>query len=285
MTRKHLMAFSPEIKVADVGFNTEHILEAYKKAVEETADLLILPELCITGVSCGDLFLNDRLLEASLDALYSIADSTDGEKTMLLVSLPVRISGKVYETAALIGDGEIISLMPRTYFNNSQKFKQRWFDIWEPSGDVVILENGREAYCCSEIDINNVTYSVCFDEQDLCGRYISDVVVLFTSSNEYIGRSQKLREQIKTFSKKNGNVVVSVTPDRSESTGKGVCSGFSCIAFKGSIYSESRLFKQEFISTDFKNKNKEGNYDRNPRKTRFKTLPRSRLKRARVRGL
>ena len=255
MMHKLLMAFSPELRVADTGFNTERILDAYKKATNDSADLLILPELCVTGVSCGDLFINDRLLEAALDSLYTLAASTDGEKTMLLVSLPVRINGKVYEAAALLGDGEILSLMPRSYFNKCQSYKKRWFDIWESSGDVVILENGREVYCCSEIDVNNVTYSVCFDENDLCDlEYNTNVVVLFTSTEEHIGRSQKLREQIKVYSKEHENIVVSVTPDRSESTGKGVCSGYSCIVYKGTMYSESRLFANEFISTDFKDK-------------------------------
>ncbi len=253
MTRKKIMVFSPELKVADISYNTEKIIEAYSRASDEEVDLLILPELCITSVSCSDLFLNTKLLETALDALFSIAATTEGKKTMLIVSLPIHILGKVYETAAILGDGEVLSLIPRVRFSDKQSSKLRWFSEWNPSNDVVILDNGKEVYCCTDIDINNVTYTVCFDEDELdCDSNAKDIVILYTSSTEYIGRHKKVRDLVTNTSKTYKNVIVSVTPDKSESTGKGVCSGYSLITYKGKIYSESNLFDKVPISTDFK---------------------------------
>ena len=253
MTRKKIMVISPELKVSDVSYNTEQIIKAYTKASEEGMDLLVLPELCITSVSCGDLFLNAKLLECALDSLFLIASSTEGKKTMIIVSLPVHVSGKVYEAATILGDGEVLSLIPRTSFSDKQCDKLRWFSKWDPSSDVVILDNGKEVYCCSDIDINNTTYGICFDEDEShCGVYDKDIVVLYTSSTEYIGRNKKIRDTVTCTSKTYKNVIVSVTPDRTESTGKGVCSGYSVISYKGKLYSESRLFDDKPISTDLK---------------------------------
>ena len=253
MTRKKIMVYSPELKVSDVAYNTEQIIKAYDMASSEGMDILILPELCITSMSCGDLFLNSRLLDCAVDSLYMIAASTEGKKTMLVVSLPLHVSGKVYEASALLGDGEVLALIPRAHFSSRNSNKLRWFSPWDSSNDVVILDNGKEVYCCSEIDINNMTYSICFDENELDPEVQNkDVVVLYTSSAEYIGRSKTIRDLVTDASKKNKNVVVSVTPDRTESTGKGVCSGYSCIAYKGKVYSESGLFSGEPIFTDLK---------------------------------
>ena len=261
MTHKQIVVFSPEMRVADTCFNIEHISDAYNRYAGEDIDLLIMPELCITGVSCGDLFTNDRLLEASLEGLFDLAALTGDRKTMLLVSLPVRIKGGVYETAAFLGDGEIISLIPRSSFSNLDSYKLRWFDKWDLPNEVVLLDNGKEVYCCNDIDINRKAYCVCYDENNLnTMKSEADVVVLYTSSTEYIGRSERIRQLMLSYSKQNGTAVVSVTPDKTESTGKGVCSGYSCVVNKGKLCADTELFSGEPLVTDLKT-NKETHKD------------------------
>ena len=254
MAQEQIMTYSPELRVADVCFNIGQIAEAYDKAEEKEAELLVLPELCLTGTSCGDLFDNDRLLEASLDGLFELAVLTSGKKAMLMVSLPLRIKGSIYEAAAFLGDGELICLIPRDHFSKQDSYKLRWFDVWKDGNEVVILENGREAYCCDGIDLNKVSYGVSFDEDDADAKgRNADVVIMYTSSEEYIGRSRKIRETVTAHSGKNGNTVIAVTPDKSESTGKGVCSGYSCAAYKGRMCAETQLFSREFMTFDRKN--------------------------------
>ena len=253
MAQKRILTYSPELRVADVDFNIGRIGDAYIGAEAEGAELLVLPELCITGTSCGDLFTNDRLLEASLNGLFELAEITSGKEAMLMVSLPVRLKGRVYEAAAFLGDGELICLIPRDSFSKQDSYKLRWFDTWEKENEVVLLENGREAYCCDGIDLNKVSYGVCFGENDLQEREnCPEVLIIYTSSEEYLGRAGKIRDQILDYSKKHANTVISVTPDKSESTGKGVCSGYSCAAYKGALCAESHLFSQEYLAADKK---------------------------------
>lgn len=245
-TMKRILTCSPLLRVADPCFNVEQLIQEYQSRKNDQEQMIVFPELCITGFSCGDLFLNDRLLESALEGLFRFAEVTADEETVALVSLPVRIDGKVYEIAALVGDGEVMAMFPRKKFSISQISRRRWFSEWDHNDEVLILDNGKEVYCCSGIVFNDTEYAVCFEAEklDLFAEK-ADVVLAYASSPEYLGRSRFLREKAEKFTEKQGNLVVVLTPDMSESTGQGVCSGYAFAAENGHVLVDTALFSGE----------------------------------------
>ena len=92
--------------VADVKGNTEIIKERITQADEMGLNLVVFPELCITGYTCGDLFYSDVLQKAALDALADLTAFTADKYPMVIVGLPVRYRAKLYNCAAVLVNGQ-----------------------------------------------------------------------------------------------------------------------------------------------------------------------------------
>ena len=122
-------AASPAVHLADCAANASEII-AMAKAMSETAhpDLIVFPEMCVTGYSCGDLFHNDTLLAGALDALAEIADATRALPCTLLVGMPLRIAGTLYNCAVALSGGKPLGIVPKTYVPNYNEFyEKRWW--------------------------------------------------------------------------------------------------------------------------------------------------------------
>lgn len=119
----------PQVHLADVTANTNSIKGIIAKADSEKVNLLVLPELCITGYTCGDLFFNDTLISAARSSLLEIADFTNGKYPVVVVGLPLNYNGKLYNSAAVIHNGKFLGIVPKTYLPNHCEFnEQRYFD-------------------------------------------------------------------------------------------------------------------------------------------------------------
>jgi NAD+ synthase (glutamine-hydrolysing) len=119
----------PQVHLADVTANTISIKEIITKADSEKVNLLVLPELCITGYTCGDLFFNDTLISAARSSLLEIADFTNGKYPVVVLGLPLNHNGKLYNCAAVIHNGSILGVVPKTHLPNHSEFsEQRYFD-------------------------------------------------------------------------------------------------------------------------------------------------------------
>ena len=101
---------TPSIRLADCAYNTERIFDLVKRAEAEGAKLLVLPELCVTGYSCKELFLQDCLIRAARKALLALAERTVGMDVLLVVGAPVEKNGKLYNAAVCIQDGRILAV-------------------------------------------------------------------------------------------------------------------------------------------------------------------------------
>ncbi len=117
-------AAAPVISVADTAANTEAIKAIIEEADKESVNLLVFPELCITGASCGDLFLSDTLLTAAAESLEEIKDFTNGKYPVVVIGLPLRHNGELYNCIAVINSGEILGIVPKKPSYNSRCFKQ-----------------------------------------------------------------------------------------------------------------------------------------------------------------
>ena len=95
-------AVTPKIRVADTRYNAKVICLAIKEAAEAGAKVIVLPELCITGYTCGDLFLQEKLLREAKEELLHIAAFTTDVDAIVFVGLPLAYKGKLYNVAAAL---------------------------------------------------------------------------------------------------------------------------------------------------------------------------------------
>lgn len=99
-----------------------------KQAAAKGAKLITFPELCLTGYTCGDLFLQETLLEGALDALSTVCRETAELAAVIVVGLPLRVKGKLYNVAAVVNAGDVLAFVPKTYIPNySEFYEQRHF--------------------------------------------------------------------------------------------------------------------------------------------------------------
>lgn len=123
-------AASPELRVADVSFNSKKIIELINEANKNHVEFIVFPELCITGYTCGDLFMKDTLIEGAKEALLTIAQATMGSSLVSVIGLPLIISGRLYNCAAVLQNGRILGIVPKTYLPNYNEFYEaRWFTV------------------------------------------------------------------------------------------------------------------------------------------------------------
>ncbi len=129
---------SPKLHVADPIYNAEEIIRCAAEADKNHAQVLVFPELSITGYTCADLFQQDALLEAALTALQKICSASEALDLVLLVGIPLRIRNELYNCSALIQHGHILGVVPKTYLPNYREFyEKRWFHTSKKIVDLV----------------------------------------------------------------------------------------------------------------------------------------------------
>ena len=121
-------AGTPEIRVADCTYNAQQCLTLMRQAAEQGVKVLCLPELCLTGYTCGDLFLQESLLQGAEDALAHIIRETKDLDLVTALGVPVRYHGKLFNCAAVLCRGALLGLVPKLNLPNYTEFYEgRWF--------------------------------------------------------------------------------------------------------------------------------------------------------------
>lgn len=115
-------AATPKVRVADCKYNADKIIKIIEEGEKERIRLLVFPELCITGYTCGDLFLQNRLLRSAREELLRIAGATKDKELLAVVGLPFLLDGKLYNMAAVLYRGGILGLVPKTAIPNYSEF-------------------------------------------------------------------------------------------------------------------------------------------------------------------
>ena len=118
-------AASPSLRVADVAYNTQEIIKSMREYAARNAQLLCLPEFCLTGYTCSDLFLQETLICGAEQGLAEILAASCGLNLVTVVGLPVRRSGKLYNCAAVVCDGKLLGLVPKTHLPNYSEFYEK----------------------------------------------------------------------------------------------------------------------------------------------------------------
>ena len=108
----------PKMKVADCVYNVKEIIAMIETASNKDVDLLVFPELCITGYTCSDLFLQTSLLTAAEKGLEAIAEETKDKDTVVVVGLPVNIGNSLYNCSVAVYKGCILGAVPKIFIPN-----------------------------------------------------------------------------------------------------------------------------------------------------------------------
>ncbi|MDE6297108.1 MAG: NAD(+) synthase [Muribaculaceae bacterium] len=121
-------AAKPEVKVGDVDFNVNEICRIANEVEKKNVNILLFPELSITGYTCADLFFQSNLLENTLGALSTLEKLTEGLNLTLIVGAPIVYNNSIYNCAVVISQGKIHGIVPKTFLPNYNEFyEKRWF--------------------------------------------------------------------------------------------------------------------------------------------------------------
>ena len=121
-------AGTPAIRVADCRHNAEQIFTMMREAENQGVKILALPELCMTGYTCGDLFLHDTLLNGAMEGLHTVLNATRNLEVLTALGMPLRAGGKLFNCAVVIQKGEVLAVVPKYNLPGHGEFAEsRWF--------------------------------------------------------------------------------------------------------------------------------------------------------------
>ena len=124
----NVAAAVPAVKVADVEYNVQQIESVIAQAEDRGVEILVFPELCITGYSCQDLFKEQLLLDHAEEGIVKLMDFTRKLDVIVIVGLPVVVNGLLYNCAAVLQSGTLLGIVPKVYLPNySEFYEKRWF--------------------------------------------------------------------------------------------------------------------------------------------------------------
>ena len=257
-------AVTPKIKVADTKYNAEVICAEIKKAAEQGAKVIVLPELCITGYTCSDLFLQEKLLRAAKEELLRIAVFCETVDAIVFVGLPFAWDGKLYNVAAAINKGKILGLVPKIYLPNYNEFYEaRHFTRGKEKAELVCLNEETEVlfgsdllFTCESMPDLKIGVELCEDLWTVQppsirhARNGASVIVNLSASNELTGKSAYRRELVKTQSARLLCGYIYASAGEGESTQDVVYSGHNLIAENGTLLKEAVPFSGESIVSE-----------------------------------
>ena len=257
-------ALTPKIKVGDCVYNAEQIKKLIKAAYLNDTAVAVFPELCITGYTCNDLFLQDTLLYEAMEALRDIRDYTCDYKGMLVMTgLPYMYQGKLYNVVAAVMNGHILGLVPKQYIPNYGEFYERrqFFEgfscnvVVDIDGDRVAF-GGSIIYSFDNYSKLKVAVEICEDlwtPQPPSIRHAlngATLIVNASASNETIGKAAYRRELVKGQSARLVCGYVYASSGDGESTQDIVFGAHNIISENGSVLAEARKFANESIYAD-----------------------------------
>ncbi len=256
-------AATPKIKVADTVYNAEAIVDVILEAGAGGAKIIVLPELCITGYTCHDLFLQEKLLDGAITALLEIAKKTAGVDALIFVGLPFEKDGKLYNVAAALKDGKALGFVPKSCIPSYGEFYEtRHFAAGNSSPEMVGVD-GYEVpfgtdilFECGSVKGMKVACELC---EDVWSAYTpstrhalagANVIVNLSASNDLIGKDAYREELVKATSARLLSGYIYASAGDGESTQDMVFGGHDIIAENGSVLAQSKLFSAGIVYAD-----------------------------------
>lgn len=257
---------SPRLKVADCNFNSEQIICAAKDAAKNGASVIVFPELSITGYTCGDLFFQRTLQNASEVQLKRIISETAKLDSVIFVGLPVPRAEGIYNCAAAIKGGELLALFAKSYLPNYGEFyERRHFTPFQQNMNTQFIDFAgfEEVPFGTDILIQDEKDSAITIGCELCedlwvpvppsSRHIlagATIIANLSGGNEIIGKADYRRSLVKSHSARSLCAYLYANAGLDESTQDMVFAGHNLISENGTLLAESSLFSSETIYAD-----------------------------------
>lgn len=255
---------TPKIKVADVSHNGDEIRGWMDLTSKAGAKVVVFPELCITGYTCQDLFLQEILLEKAKEELLLIAKHSKELDGIFFVGLPLAINGKLYNVAAAISRGKILGIVPKSYLPNYNEFYEvRHFRSGKNLDTTISLGEWEDIpvrtdliFQCFEMPDLKIAAELCEDlwvpnppsiRHALAG---ANVIVNLSASDEVTGKSAYRRELVSGQSARLVCGYLYASAGNGESTQDVVYSGHNFIAENGQVLVESKKYSNDMIVSE-----------------------------------
>ncbi len=241
---------SPELKVGNVNFNKDKIIESIHNLNDSS--IIVFPELSLTGYTCQDLFFQDTILSSVLNAIVEIKNATLGLKNTIVIGAPLSFKNKLYNCAIYISDGKISGIVPKIFIPNYGEFYEaRWFasgrniidEFFEIDGERIpfsinLLFEDKKSKCilgteiCEDLWVSNRP-SI---NQTLNG---ANIICNLSASDETIGKQSYRRTLVKQVSAEEYCLYLYSSSGKEESSTDLVFSGHQIIAYNGTIIKEN----------------------------------------------
>ena len=249
----------PKVTVADCEKNLEEIKTLVDRAHRDRVDVLLFPELSLTGYTCGDLFFQSTLLQGAEAALKALCAYTTGKRPLVVLGLPISAGPRLFNVAVLISSGKLLGAVPKSYLPNYGEFyEKRWFAPAGESSQREISLAGQTVpfgtdllFSCENYPALVLGVEICEDiwaplspsiRQSLLG---ATVLLNLTAGNALVGKAQICRELVRGQSDRCFAVYAYAGAGVGESTTDLVFPGQGIVAEKGRVLVETEWLSSE----------------------------------------
>ncbi len=257
-------AASPPIQVADCMQNAREIVLAAEQAAEQGVEVLVTPELGITGYTCGDLFLQKTLLDGAMNALQFICEQTEHLQMLLVVGLPLRHREKLYNCAAVLNSGRVLGLVPKSHPPNHAEFYElRHFmpafaglERFEYGFLRGVIMGVQQLFQCEAMPLLTLAVEIGEDLWIPAPPSVfhaaagATVIVNLSASSETVGKAKHRRNLVRGQAHKLVCAYIYADANCGESTTDLVFSGHNIIAERSVILDEAPPFSQKMAIGD-----------------------------------
>ncbi len=250
-------AITPEIKTADCSYNAGQILAIMDKAASSGVHVLVCPELCLTGYTCGDLFLQNVLLRSAEDNLLKLARQSQKFHMIAIIGLPLVFESKLYNCAAVLYQGKILGIVPKTEIPNYSEFYELRHFSPAPARNGILSIGGEGVpfgnqliFRCVEMPEFVLGIEICEDlwvNQPPSNRHVqagATLIANLSASDEVIGKAEFRRQLVKGQSAKLICGYIYADAGNGESTTDLIFSGHNLIASNGVMLAEAKPFER-----------------------------------------
>ena len=261
-----IAAATPDLRVADCAYNASEIVKQAKQAAAKGAHLVVFPELCLTGYTCGDLFLQRTLLDGALAALDTVRRETAELNAAVVVGLPLVQQGKLFNVAAVLCGGKIEGVVPKQFIPNYSEFYEARhfvsgagvpFQTISLLGQDTLFAGGEPlVFQCADMPEFTLGVEICEDlwvadpPSTRLAQAGATVIVNLSASDEIIGKASYRRDLVCQQSARLLCAYLYADAGFGESTQDLVFAGHDLIAENGALLAESRLFDRGVIYAD-----------------------------------
>ncbi len=253
----------PSVRVGDCTYNAERHIELIRQAAKKGVELVVFPELSLTGYTCGDLFLQPTLLRGAQEALRQILEATAELPIAAVVGMPLMLEGYRYNCALCLSEGRLLGCVPKSHIPDYGEYGEgRWFRAGHKfKGELIeLLRQEVSVGCDTLFVINGVTCGVEIGEDlrvptppsNRLAQGGAELIVNLSAAPEVVGRHDYLKELVKLQSTRLKAGYLYVSAGFGESTTDLVFGGDTLIADQGEWLAQSErfLFEEQLLTAE-----------------------------------